>query len=167
MGSTAIPMFCLPQTTTYGILACLCLQNQDEAWLPAERIAAATSVPLPYLSKVLQALTSDGILVAKRGYRGGFRLSRPGHEISVMDVVKATDGRPRDAGCLLGLGDCSDEQPCPAHEFWQRKCHRIETGLEQISFADATWEGIVAKLIADAAGGLPVADLIHQSSKPS
>ena len=40
----------------------------------AKDIAECSGVPLPYLSKILNGLSGTGLILGKRGYRGGFRL---------------------------------------------------------------------------------------------
>ncbi|WP_184675840.1 RrF2 family transcriptional regulator [Saccharothrix violaceirubra] len=64
----------------------------DDRALPAARLAAYYSLPAPYLNKQLQALTRAGILASTPGPRGGFRLARPLHAITLMDVVCAIEG---------------------------------------------------------------------------
>ena len=46
-------------------------------------------LPGPYLSKILQALAQDGLLHSVRGPKGGYRLARPGHRITVRQVAAA------------------------------------------------------------------------------
>ncbi len=58
----------------------------------AKALAAETSLPAPFLAKVLQRLVERGILRSKRGPSGGFVLGRPASEITVADVVLALEG---------------------------------------------------------------------------
>lgn len=44
------------------------------------------------LAKQLQALTTAGIVVGSTGRVGGYRLARPPHAVSVLDVVVAVEG---------------------------------------------------------------------------
>jgi Rrf2 family protein len=60
--------------------------------LPAARLAEFHDVPPAYLAKHLQALARAGLISAEPGPRGGYRLARGAHEISVLDVVLAVDG---------------------------------------------------------------------------
>ncbi|HEX8035594.1 MAG TPA: Rrf2 family transcriptional regulator [Ktedonobacterales bacterium] len=46
-----------------------------------------------YLAKHLQALTNSGILESEPGPRGGYRLTRPPEQITLLDVVETIDGR--------------------------------------------------------------------------
>jgi len=60
--------------------------------ISAARLAEYHGVPGPYLTKHLQALVRGGVLESVPGPKGGYRLSRPGAEVTVLDVVEAIDG---------------------------------------------------------------------------
>jgi Rrf2 family protein len=107
-----------------------------DGWLLAKDIAECSGVPLPYLSKILSGLRGSGIVLAKRGYRGGFRLARPGDQINLLEVVEAIDGPKWDSRCLLGLEECSDEQSCPVHASWIRGRQAIKAKLRQTRLRD-------------------------------
>lgn len=60
--------------------------------LPAAKLAEFHAVPPAYLAKHLQALSRAGLVDSVPGPRGGYRLARPAHQITVLDVVQAIDG---------------------------------------------------------------------------
>ena len=60
--------------------------------LSAARLAEYHDVPAPYLAKSLQALAGAGIISSRVGRHGGYRLTRPTDEITLLDVVNAVDG---------------------------------------------------------------------------
>ncbi len=62
------------------------------ATLPGEALAEFLGVPPPYLAKQLQALSRAGIVSAKRGAAGGYRLSRLPETVSLWDITAAIDG---------------------------------------------------------------------------
>lgn len=142
-------MLGLSQTCGYAILALSCLHECGGRWVLARDIARCTGVPLPYLSKLLHSLVRCGLVVAKRGYRGGFALARPPANISMMDIAEAVDGEQAVPRCLLGLAECSPERACPTHQFWQRERERIMAELRRLTLAetaqferrDGTWLG--------------------------
>jgi len=129
-------MLALSQTTGYAILALSCLDGCHDRWVLAKDIAACTGIPLPYLSKLLHALTGSGLVVAKRGYRGGFRLSRPSKLISLYEVAEAVEGRGWLPQCLLGIDACSDKRACPTHAFWKKQRKKIADMLRRLTLLD-------------------------------
>lgn len=130
------PVLALSQTTGYAILALSCLEGCRDRWVLAKTIAECTGVPLPYLSKTLHALTGSGLVLAKRGYRGGFQLGRPADQITLLEVAEAVEGRKWLPVCLLGLEECSDQRGCPTHAFWTKKRARIEKELKRLTLRD-------------------------------
>lgn len=63
-----------------------------EASIPAARLAEFHGIPAAYLAKILQSLSSAGVIEAVPGRRGGYRLARPAADITLLDVVLAVDG---------------------------------------------------------------------------
>lgn len=124
-------MLCLSQTTGYAILALSSIERAHGSRVLARDIARATGIPLPYLSKILQALGQSGLIRGKRGFHGGFSLARPADQISIMDVTEAVEGRRWLAPCLLGMSACNDPDHCPLHRFWGPMRQRIERELKR------------------------------------
>ncbi len=129
-------MMCLSQTTGYAIQALRCMNDLScPARLIAE-IARCSGVPKPYLAKIIGALSRQGLVVAKRGYRGGISLARPPQNISLLEIVEAVEGEHWLGDCLLGFQDCTKHFVCPTQVFWQRMRREITGVLRQTSLAD-------------------------------
>jgi len=126
-------MFGLSSTAGYAIQALGCLDGGRESWVLTKDIAARTGIPATYLPKILNSLSKSGLIEAKRGYQGGFKLSRPAAKINVLEVVEAVDGRLFDHSCLLGLPNCTDKDGCPAHGFWGPTKKNIEAQLRKLT----------------------------------
>jgi Rrf2 family iron-sulfur cluster assembly transcriptional regulator len=139
-------LFSVSQSTGYAILALTCLEGSPNQWVLARDIAACTDVPPSYLAKILRLLSEAGLVIAKRGYRGGVRLARPAGEINLLEVTIAIEGRSGLTDCVLNLSECSEERACPSHRFWKTARQRIRTQLESISLTDTAaferkWHG--------------------------
>ena len=141
-------MFGLSSSSSYAVLALASLAGTGDRWVLARDLAEAIDAPLPYLSKILHGLTGAGIVEAKRGYRGGFRLLRSPGQLTVGEIVIAVEGADFLEGCLLGRAECSDRRACPAHAFWGMERERIRTQLQRMLLAD------VAQFERDAGRGL-------------
>ena len=129
-------MLSLTQTTGYAVRALGCLADGGADFLMARQVSDCTGIPLPYLSKVLNALAREGLIEAKRGYQGGFRLRRHASAISLLEVADAVEGPDWRNACLLGLDGCHTEDPCPAHPFWEKHRTEIERELGRLTVAD-------------------------------
>jgi Rrf2 family protein len=84
----------------------------------AKQIAEALNLPKEFVAKVLQVLTSTGIVGSKKGKSGGFFLAKLPSEIRLMHIVQAIDGLEVFEKCVLGFPGCSPNNPCPLHNKW-------------------------------------------------
>ncbi len=110
----------ISKTNQYALRAVLYIAREgDDRAVTAREIARDLELPANYLSKILNALARVGVLRSERGPRGGFRLGVPADELSLAAVLAPFDAVSGTPDCLLGLGECSDESPCPLHERWR------------------------------------------------
>jgi Rrf2 family iron-sulfur cluster assembly transcriptional regulator len=85
-----------------------------------KELAERSGVPANYLSKLLLTLGNAGLIEASRGTGGGYRLARRPDHVFLAEVVELIDGGVARPQCLLGLrADCSDDNPCCAHQSWR------------------------------------------------
>lgn len=124
------------QTAEYALRAAVTLASQDGSLTTAE-IAEHTQVPPQYLSKVLQGLQKAGIVTALRGKYGGYHLSRPAEQISVLDVVNATSPLLRIHHCPLGKPEHAAAL-CPLHQQMDDALALVEEKLSHSKLADLT-----------------------------
>lgn len=90
----------LPRPVKSAIYALAAFRYRSSgALVPARVIADRVGLPLEQAAKLLQDLSSAGLLTAQRGRRGGYRLARSLDEICIADVFRALGQEPpRDAG---------------------------------------------------------------------
>ena len=107
----------LSQKARYALRALIYLGNRDE---PASASAIARDVPIPhkFLEQILLQLKAHRLVESRRGREGGYRLSRPGEEISFADVIRVVDGPLALAPCASRTAyrpceSCVDVETCP------------------------------------------------------
>lgn len=108
------------KTCELGLQAVLYLSAKEKRIFNAEEVSIELKVPKEFVSKVLQILTSSGIVGSKKGKNGGFYLAKEPSQIRLIDIVEAIDGLDVFKSCVLGFPGCSIETPCPVHEKWGR-----------------------------------------------
>ncbi|ACV75628.1 MAG: Rrf2 family transcriptional regulator [Zymomonas mobilis] len=139
-------MLSISQSTGYAVLALSAIHAESEKLTMARDIAEKANIPRPYLTKILGRLQEAGLITAKRGQNGGLRLNRPPETISLLEIVKAIDGKDWGCGCFLGLPGCSNEHPCQMHSFWLKTRPVIVKQLENMTldkakhFTEAGWK---------------------------
>ena len=75
----------------WALHSCVTLSQSREP-VPAARLAELHGTPPAYTAKHLQRLSKAGIVHSTAGQVGGYTLTRPAAEISVVEVVHAIDG---------------------------------------------------------------------------
>jgi Rrf2 family protein len=88
--------------------------------LSGKDLAALHGISESYLLKHLRALTAASVTEAVPGPRGGYRLTRPAGNISMLDVVEAIDGpgpvyvcrEIRQKGEITTNARCAYEKDC-------------------------------------------------------
>lgn len=128
-------MLSLSVTTGYAIKALMCLASENCPTRHISDIADCTGVPKAYLAKILNALSQEGLVQTKRGYRGGISLARPAEDISLLQIVEAVEGGEWFGDCLLGLEGCDVLTTCPTHDFWMRFRQEITKELRKTTLA--------------------------------
>jgi len=101
-------------------------------------LAGETGLSLPELLQVVHFLRLAGLVETFRGRAAGIRLARPPSRVSLLEVVRAIDGTGLWARCILGLEECSDAMPCPAHPAWKQARSLLEEHLDSQSLVDLT-----------------------------
>jgi Rrf2 family protein len=84
----------LTRKACYGLIVVKHLaENMGKGTFSASDLAALYGFPQEALAKILQHLTSAGVLVSHHGINGGYRLARSPQQITVLDVINASEGQ--------------------------------------------------------------------------
>ena len=122
------------QTAEYALRAVVYLASQGGAAQTTQQIAEATRVPAGYLAKVMQGLSRAGLVYSQRGLHGGFTLSRPADELTVLDVVRAVGELRRIRNCPLGIK--GHVNLCPLHRRLDQAVALVEDALQRSTIAE-------------------------------
>jgi Rrf2 family protein len=101
-------------------------------------LVGETGMSIPALEQVVHFLRLAGLLEAPRGQSTAVRLARPASQISLLAIVRAIDAAGLWGRCILGLQECSDAAPCPAHPAWKKARAMLEQHLDSQSLVDLT-----------------------------
>ncbi len=131
-------MLRLSKLTDYAVVVLMRLSTSSDAAVQTSPfIAAATGVPEPTVAKVLKALTANSLVVSQRGARGGYRLIKPLHAISIADVIAAIDGPIALTACVEGgPGSCDVSCVCAVRGRWDLVNDAIHQALSSITLGD-------------------------------
>ena len=79
----------LRRSAVQALQALLQLAQEPQQWLSVNSVAAAQGLPAPMLEQLLLELRRAGLVEARRGRQGGYRLARPTGAIRVAEVFEA------------------------------------------------------------------------------
>ncbi len=133
----------LPQTAEYALNAISHIASYTPLQsVRAKDLSVITRIPLPYLSKVLRRLVSQGLLQAQKGHGGGFVITRALEQINVAQILKAVDYDTNNEDCIFGWGQCSTAAPCPLHPSWFKVKKMFHKWAEETTLAQIRKEAI-------------------------
>ena len=131
-------MFRINKLTDYAVVLLVDMARTGRV-RSAQQIAADTGVPLPTVSKVMKALTRDGLVLSTRGASGGYALGRPADGITVADMIQAIEGPIALTSCVESADDgCGIESLCPMHGHWNRVNGAVHAALSSVTLAEMT-----------------------------
>lgn len=125
----------------YGIKATLFIAHRSELSerVSLKTITKAINSPEAFTAKILQKLAKNDIIGSVKGPGGGFQIEASKiNQITLSQIVLAIDGDHVYTGCGLGMEECNDEMPCPAHEKFKFVKENLRAMLETTSIKDLT-----------------------------
>lgn len=133
----------LSQKAKYALRALTLLADRaDEDLIQIGDIAERENIPRKFLEAILVELRRQGLLYAKRGKAGGYRLARPPSEISLGVVIRLMDGMLAPIPCASRSAyqpcdDCEDPATCYVRRTMIDVRNSIAAVLESRTLADA------------------------------
>jgi Rrf2 family protein len=117
----------------------------------AIEIAEAQAIPLRFLEVILNQLRRGGLIRSKRGFVGGYVLTRPPKQISVGEIFRLLDGKNLPAECIA----CVSKSNCPFHgdcafmPMWNKVQSAIDKVYNQTTMDDLLEQGLDADIACE------------------
>ncbi|MBK5233569.1 MAG: Rrf2 family transcriptional regulator [Thermoleophilia bacterium] len=86
-------MISITSKSRYAVVAMAELARSGDRPMPVKELAERRDIPDQFLEQLFSTLRRSGLLTSHRGSKGGYTLSRPADEITVLEVVQALDGK--------------------------------------------------------------------------
>ena len=140
----------------YAVRAMLALaRGEGGRLLSVRRIAADMSIPPRFLPQVMGDLVRARLVEGMPGRTGGYRLSRPAAEVSLLTIVEAIEGGSRRQTCVLRGGPCRLDGTCDVHDAFNGAQEAMIASLEAVTLADVTGPTAVEAVSVGAPLGAP------------
>lgn len=124
----------LSTRTRYGMRLMVDLaEHWGDGYIALKDIAERQGISKKYLEQIVSLLANKGLLIAARGFSGGYQLSRDPDSITAADVVEATEGSLGMISCVKVPTSCDRRGGCPTLPLWSGLEKRIEDYLQGIT----------------------------------
>lgn len=124
----------------YGVICALHLARRtDEGLVSGREIAEREKLPPDYAEQVLLRLRRAGLVTSSRGSRGGYALARPAREITLREILAASELVTFDVRCETHPVDearCAASHSCSIRPVWQMLQRRIDEVLDGVRLSD-------------------------------
>jgi Rrf2 family protein len=115
----------------------------DEAPVNLAHLADSTGISRKYLDQLIIPLRRAGLVRGKSGREGGYCLVRAPDEITLEEIVEASDGPVALTDCVDEPRVCARSPGCHCRKLWNHITARIREVLDEYTladFAEAEWQ---------------------------
>ena len=124
----------------YGLICALHLAKRaGEGPITGREIAAGERLPADYVEQILLRLRRAGLVNSTRGARGGYSLAKDPHEVSVREIIAASELGTFDLHCVshpVGEERCAESQSCSIRPVWVMLQQKIDAVLDSVRLGD-------------------------------
>ncbi len=108
--------------------------HQDDGFVSLKDIAERQEISKKYLEQIVPMLNKSGILRTNRGNKGGYALAKSPEQLSVGDILRATEGSLAPVSCLDdNPNTCPRQESCSTLYIWEGLFKTITDYLDNIS----------------------------------
>ena len=124
----------------YGLICALHLAKRaGEGPITGREIASGERLPADYVEQILLRLRRAGLVTSTRGARGGYMLAKAPEDVSVREVIAASELTTFDLHCVshpVGEERCAESQSCSIRPVWLLLQRKIDDVLESVHLGD-------------------------------
>jgi Rrf2 family protein len=129
-----------PRKNQYALRAVFELaKRQGRGPTKTSHIADAQAIPARFLEVILNKLKHSGLIDAKRGFTGGYFLTRSPDQITVGDIMSFMQGPAPSvdcAACLSKVNCPSGRRGCAFSSMWNRVNRAIMQVYDETTIQD-------------------------------
>jgi Rrf2 family protein len=133
----------------YGVICALHLAKRaGEGPVTGRDIAESERLPVDYVEQILLRMRRAGIVKSTRGAHGGYALARAPHDVTVRDVIAASELQTFDLHCVTHPVEeerCSASHNCSIRPVWMLLQQKIDSVLEGVRLSDLLHEESVVR----------------------
>lgn len=133
----------------YGLICALHLARRaSEGPVTGRDVATKERLPTDYVEQILLRLRRAEIIRSARGARGGYTLARAPEEITVREVIAASELETFELHCAthpVEEARCSAAHSCSIRPVWMMLQQRIDDVLDSVRLSDLMHDEMVVR----------------------
>ena len=111
------------------------LARNTENYVSINEIATRQGITVKYLEKIMAMLSKKHLVSSMRGSMGGYKLTKPAKEYSVLQILEAVGEGTKIATCTVN-GECARQENCDTMKVWFKLSNLINNYLKTITLED-------------------------------
>lgn len=131
----------ITRNTDYAMRALCYIAQQEGTAVSVTEMVAALKIPRPFLRKIVQTLSGEGILKSCKGQGGGFSLGRRGEDVRLTDLIRIFQGTLQLNECVFKKKICPNRGTCTLKHEIDKIEEDALTRLHKVSIASLIRNG--------------------------
>ncbi|MGE4488408.1 MAG: Rrf2 family transcriptional regulator [Kiritimatiellales bacterium] len=109
---------------------------QKQGPVPKKLIAKEECISADYIEQIIVPLKNEGLVVGLRGVKGGFQLAKEPAQITIYDILRASEGDVTLVDCARN--DCKgrDKNVCITRPVWEGASKVLEDYFSKITLKE-------------------------------
>jgi Rrf2 family protein len=133
----------ISKRTQYGLKVMLALGSRyGEGSILTSTLSKHETIPIKFLEMILLDLKTQGLLISRRGPKGGYQLSRPPSTITIGSLIRVMEGPLAPLPCasetaFRACEECADVDSCGTRIIMRQVRDAVANVLDRTKFAYA------------------------------
>lgn len=102
----------ITRDTDYSVKALIYIARSNGRVVSITELVDEIGTPRPFLRKILQSLSAEGILKSHKGKNGGFELAKKPENIFLIEIMEIFQGKFKLSECLFKKDICPNINNC-------------------------------------------------------
>ncbi len=98
----------ISEAASIALHAMLILAKKRSGTISVKYMADKLNISANHLSKVLQRLAKEELVLSTKGNQGGFKIAKDPNSITFLEIYEAIDGKFQPTACLLNRKPCQE-----------------------------------------------------------
>ncbi|MDO4380691.1 MAG: Rrf2 family transcriptional regulator [Clostridia bacterium] len=119
--------------------------NEKDGCVSIKDIANRENLSEKYLEQIINLLSKQGLVQSVRGAKGGYHLSKSAKEITVEEILLATEGSLAPVACAADSDCCENYCDCVTSFIWTKIYDAVIDVVHNISLEDLAERSLKCK----------------------